>query len=140
MSTAQSVDLREIAVRLNTERQQREIQLEMKVYQQRVPFNHENLLMALSDVLLRAIQRWVTSRKLSMSSKCCVSLHAVELLALPMKRCLVVLPEIPVFTFYPWSTQISRNMLAMMDALSFNLLLAKLQNPAMELKLVITIY
>ena len=135
-----SVELSEIAARLITDNQQHEFQLQMEVYQQRVPDRHENLLMALSDALLRAIQEWMASRKVPLSSKCCVSLHAVESLALPMMRCLAVLINIPVFTFYPWSTQISRNILAMMDALSFNLLLVKLQNPKMGMKLIMTVY
>ena len=52
-----SVELSEIAARLITETRQHEIQLQMDVYQQRVPDKHENLLMALSDALLRAIQQ-----------------------------------------------------------------------------------
>ena len=95
-----------IAVRLNPESQQREIQMKMKVYQQRVPGKQENLLMALSDVLLRAIQQWMMSRKVALSSKCSVSLHAVGSLALSMTRCLAVLSKIPVFTFYPWSLRL----------------------------------
>ena len=134
------VDLSEIAARGIPETRQREFQLQIDVYQQRVPGKQENLLMGLSDALLRAIQQWLANRKVPLNSKCCVALHAVEPLTLPMIGCLAVLFHIPVFWFYPWSAQISKNMLAMMDGLSFNLLLAKLQKPKVGMKLVITIY
>lgn len=133
------VDLSEIAERVIPGKHQSEFQLQIDVYQQRVPGKEENLLMGLSDALLRAIQQWVESRKVPLNSKCCAALHAVEPLTLPMIRCLAVLINIPVFWFYPWSVQLSRNMLAMMDGLSFNLLLAKLQKPKTEMKLVITV-
>lgn len=133
------VDLSEIAERVIPESQQREFQLQVDVYQQRVPGKQENLLMGLSDALLRAIQQWLANRKVPLNSRCCVALHAVEPLTLPMIRCLSVLINIPVFWFYPWSVRLSRNMLAMMDGLSFNLLLAKLQKPKMGMKLVITV-
>lgn len=133
------VDLSEIAERVIPGKQQREIQLQLDVFQQRVPGKEENLLMGLSDALLLAIQHWVENRKVPLNSRCCVTLHAVEPLILPMIRCLSVLINIPVFWFYPWSVRISRNMRAMMDGLSFNLLLAKLQKPKTEMKLVITV-
>ena len=135
-----SVDLTELSNRVvgNNARQQ-EFQLELTVHQHRIPEKHENLLMALSDALLRSVQHWLTSRRLSMKSRCCLTLHAVEPLALPMTKCLAVLTNIPVFAFFPWTVTLSRTTLAMFDALSFNWLLAKLQNPTMEMKLVITV-
>ena len=136
-----SVDLTELADRVigNNDRQQ-EIQLELTVHQHRIPEKDENLLMSMSDALLRAVQHWMTSRKLSMKSRCYLTLHEVEPLTLPMTRCLAVLTNIPVFAFFPWTVSLSRTMLALFDALSFNWLLAKLQKPAMEMKLVITVF
>ena len=135
-----SVDLIELADRVigNNDRQQ-QIQLELTVYQHRIPEKNENLLMALSDGLLRAVQHWMTSRKLSMKSRCYLTLHGVEPLALPMTRCLAVLTDIPVFAFFPWTVSLSRTMLALFDALSFNWLFTKLQKRAIDMKLVITV-
>ena len=135
-----SVELTELADRVvgNNETVQ-EIQLDLTVHQHRVPENNENLLMSLSDGLLRAVQHWVTSRRLSMKTRCYLTLHAVEPIALPFTKCLGVLTNIPVFAFFPWSVSLSRTMLAMFDALSFNWLLAKLQAPANNMKLVITV-
>ena len=133
------MDLTELSNRVvgNNARQQ-EFQLELTVHQHRIPEKHENLLMALSDALLRSVQHWLASRRLSMKSRCYLTLQAVEPLALPMTKCLAVLTNIPVFAFFPWTVTLSRTTLAMFDALSFNWLLAKLQNPTMEMKLVIT--
>ena len=135
-----SVELTEFADRVvgNNETVQ-EIQLDLTVHQHRVPENNENLLMSLSDGLLRAVQHWVTSRRLSMKTRCYLTLHAVEPIALPFTKCLGVLTNIPVFAFFPWTVSLSRTMLAMFDALSFNWLLAKLQAPANNMKLVITV-
>ena len=135
-----SVELTEFADRVvgNNETVQ-EIQLDPTVHQHRVPENNENLLMSLSDGLLRAVQHWVTSRRLSMKTRCYLMLHAVEPIALPLTKCLGVLTNIPVFAFFPWTVSLSRTMLAMFDALSFNWLLAKLQAPANNMKLVITV-
>ena len=116
-----------------------EFQMELMVYQHRIPEKNENLLMALSDGLLRTIQHWVTCQRLSMKSRCYLTLHEVEPIALPMTRCLGVLTNIPVFAFFPWTVSLSRTMLAMFDALSFNWLLAKLQKPVNNIKLVITV-
>ena len=135
-----SVELTEFADRVvgNNETVQ-EIQLDLTVHQHRVPENNENLLMSLSDGLLRAVQHWVTSRRLSMKTRCYLTLHAVEPIALPFTKCLGVLTNIPVFAFFPWTVSLSRTMLAMFDALTFNWLLAKLQAPANNMKLVITV-
>ena len=135
-----SVELTELADRVvgNNDAQQ-EIQLELIVYQHRIPEKNENLLMSLSDGLLRSVQHWVTSRKLSMKTRCYLTLHGVEPLALPMTRCLGVVTNIPVFAFFPWTVSLSGTILAMLDALSFNWLQAKLQKPTMEMKLVITV-
>ena len=54
-------------------------------------------------------------------------------------QCLGVLTNIPVFAFFPWTVSLSRTMLAMFDALSFNWLLAKRLSPINEMKLVITV-
>lgn len=134
------MELTEITARLITETRQHEFQLQMDVCQQRVPDKHENVLMALSDALLRAIQQWIIRKEVVLASKCCISLHVVEPLALPMMKCVAVLINIPVFAFFYASTQLSRKILAMMDAMSFNLLLTKLQNPKMGLKLIVTVY
>ena len=116
-----SVELTEFADRVvgNNETVQ-EIQLDLTVHQHRVPENNENLLMSLSDGLLRAVQHWVTSRRLSMKTRCHLTLYAVEPIALPFTKCLGVLTNIPVFVFFPWTVSLSRTMLAMFDALSFN--------------------
>ena len=129
-----SVELTEIAVRVvrNNDAVE-EIRLDLTVHQHRVPEKNENLLMSLSDGLLRAVQQWVTSRR------CYLTLHAVEPIALPFTKCLGVLTNIPVFAFFPWTVSLSRTMLAMLDWLSFNWLLAKLHTPANNMKLVITV-
>lgn len=114
------VDLAEIDARLIAK--QHEFQLQMNIYQQRKPDKHENVLMALSDAILRAIQDWISYRQVSQASKCCLTLHAVEPLPLPLMKCLAVLLNIPVYAFYPRSVQVTRQIMAMMDALSFNLL------------------
>ena len=93
----------------------------------------------MSDGLLRAVQHWVTCRRLSMKTRCYLTLHAVEPIALPLTKCLGVLTNIPVFAFFPSTVSLSRTMLAMFDALCFNWLLAKLQAPANNMKLVITV-
>ena len=97
-----SVNLTELAERVLGENdKQQEIQFELTVQQHRIPEKHENLLMALSDALLRSVQQWVTSRRLSLKSRCYLALHAVEPLALPMTKCLAVLVNIPTFAFFP---------------------------------------
>ena len=52
--------------------------------------------------------------------KCYLTLQAVEPIALPFTRCVGVLTNIPVFALFPWTTSLSRTMLAMLDWLSFN--------------------
>ena len=116
-----------------------EIQLNLTVHQHRIPEKNENLLMSMNDGLLRAVQHWVTSRRLSMKSRCYLTLQGVESIALPLTRCLGVLTNIPVFAFFPWTVTLSRTMLAMFDALSFYWLLAKLHMPCIDMKLVITV-
>ena len=74
-----------------------EIQLDVAVQQHRVPASDESLLMSMSDALLRALQRWITSHGYSMKTRCFLSLLAVESIALPLTRCLGVLTNIPVF-------------------------------------------
>ena len=135
-----SVELTEFADRVvrNNDAVQ-EIQLALTVHQHRVPENNENPLMSMSDGLLRAVQHWVTSRRLLMKTRCYLTLHAVESIALPLTKYLGVLTNIPVFAFFPWTVSLSRTMLAMFDALSFDWLLAKLQAPANNMKLVITV-
>lgn len=97
-----SVNLTELAERVLGENdKQQEIQFELTVQQHRIPEKHENLLMALSDALIRSVQQWVTSRRLSLKSRCYLALHAVEPLALPMTKCLAVLVNIPTFAFFP---------------------------------------
>ena len=95
--------------------------------------------MSMSDGLLRAVQRWMTSQRYSMKTRCYLTLQAVEPIALPFTRCVGVLTNIPVFAFFPWTTSLSRTMLAMLDWLSFNWLLAKLHAPFNNMKLVITV-
>ena len=136
-----SVALAELTDRVvrNNEAMQEEIQLELTVYQHRIPEKNENLLMSMSDGLLRAVQHWVTNRRLSMKARCYLTLHTVEPIALPITKCLGVLTGIPVFAFFPWTVALSRSMLAMFDWLSYNWLLAKLLSPANTMKLVITV-
>ena len=135
-----SVELTELADRVvrNNDAVQ-EIQLDLTVHQHRIPEINENLLMSMSDGLLRAVQHWVTSRRLSMKTRCYLTLHAVEPIALPITKCLGVLTNIPVFAFFPWTVSLSRTVLAMFDWLSYNWLLAKLISPRNNMKLVITV-
>ena len=135
-----SVELTELVDRVvrNNDAVQ-EIQLDLTVHQHRVPEKNENLLMSMSDGLLRAVQHWVTSRRLSMKTRCYLTLHAVEPIALPITKCLGVLTNIPVFAFFPWTVSLSRTVLAMFDWLSYNWLLAKLISPRNNVKLVITV-
>ena len=132
------VDLIEIEARLIMK--QHEFQLQMNIYQQRKPNKYENLLMVLSDAILRGIQQWMAYRQVSLDSRCCLTLHAVESLPLPLMKCLAVFLNIPVYVFYQTSIQDTRQIQAMMDALSFYLLLARLQNHKLGMKLVVTVY
>ena len=135
-----SVELTELADRVvrNNEAVQ-EFQLDLTVHQHRIPEKNENLLMSMSDGLLRAVQHWVTSRRLSMKTRCYLTLQAVEPIPLPITKCLGVLTSIPVFAFFPWTVSLSRTVLAMFDWLSYNWLLAKLISPRNNMKLVITV-
>lgn len=74
-----------------------------------------------------------------MKTRCYITLQTVEPLALPLTRCLGVLTNIPIFAFFPWTISLSRTILAMLDWLSFNWLLAKLHSPVNKIKLVITV-
>ena len=116
-----------------------EIQLDLTVPQHRAPAWKESLLMSMSDALLRSLQRWITDHGYPMRTLCYVSLQAVEPLILPITRCLGVLTNIPVFTFFPWAVFLSRTLLAMFDWLSYNWLMAQLQTLCMKFKLVITL-
>ena len=136
-----SVELTEFADRVvrNNVAVQEEFQLELTVHQHRIPEKNENLLMSMSDGLLRAVQHWVTSRRFSMKTRCYLTLQAVEPIALPLTKCLGVLTNIPVFAFFPWTVPLSHTMLAMFDWLSYNWLLAKLLSPTNNMKLIITV-
>ena len=136
-----SVELTEFADRVvrNDVAVQEEFQLELTVHQHRIPEKNENLLMSMSDGLLRAVQHWVTSRRFSMKTRCYLTLQAVEPIALPLTKCLGVLTNIPVFAFFPWTVPLSHTMLAMFDWLSYNWLLAKLLSPTNNMKLIITV-
>ena len=116
-----------------------EIQLDLTVQQHRIPAWNESILMSMSDALLRALQRWITSHGYSMKTRCFLSLQAVESIAVMFTRCLGVLTNIPVFAFFPWTVSLSRTFLAMLDWLSYNWLLAKLQSPGIEFKFVIAL-
>ena len=74
-----------------------------------------------------------------MKARCYLTLHAVEPIALPITTSLGALTNIPVFAFFPWTVNLSRTVLAMLDWLSYNWLLAKLQAPTNTIKLVITV-
>ena len=116
-----------------------EIQLDLSIQQLRVAAWHESLLMSMSDALLRALQRWITSHGYPMRSRCYVSLQAVEPLPLPLGRCLGVLTNIPIFALFPWTVTLSRTFLAMLDRLSYKWLMTQIHAPCMEFKLVITL-
>jgi len=116
-----------------------EILLDLCIQQHRVPEWNESLLMSMSDALLWSLQRWITSHGFSMKTRCYVSLQAEEPIALPLTRCLGVLTNIPTFAFFPWTVSLLRTFLAMLDWLSHNWLIAQLQSPYMEFKLVITL-
>ena len=77
-----------------------EIQLVLTAHQHRIPAGNENLLMSMSDALLRAVQRWITSQRYSIKTRCYITLQTVEPLALPLTRCLGVLTNIPIFAFF----------------------------------------
>lgn len=83
-----------------------EIQLDLTVQQHRVPAWNESLLMSMSDALLRALQRWITSHGYSRKTRFFPSLQAVESIALPLTRCLGELTNIPVFAFFPWTVSL----------------------------------
>ena len=116
-----------------------EFQLDLTVWQHRVPAWNGNLLMSLSDALLRGIQRWLTRKKLPMTTRCVLSLHEVEPNPLPLTRCLGVMTNTPVFAFFPWTVTLSQSMLAKLDGLSYNWLLAKFLSPNNSVNLVITV-
>ena len=127
-----SVELTELADRVvgNNDAVE-EVKLDLSIQQQRVPAWNESVLMSMSDALLRSLERWITGHGYPMRTHCYVSLQAVEPLPLPLTRCLGV--------FFPWTVSLSRTLLAMMDWLSYHWLLAQLQTPCMEFKLVITL-
>ena len=95
--------------------------------------------MSMSDALLRSLQRWITDHGYPMRTLCYISLQAVEPLPLPITRCLGVLTNIPVFTFFPWTVSLTKTLLAILDWLSQKWLMIQLQTPCMEFKLVITL-
>ena len=74
-----SVELTELADRMvgNNDAVQ-EFQLDLTMHQPRVSEINENLLMVMSDGLLRAGQHWVTSRRFSMKTRCYLTLQTVE--------------------------------------------------------------
>ena len=135
-----SVELTELADRVvgNNDAVQ-EFQLDLTMHQHRVPEINENLLMSISDSLLRAVQHWVTSRRFSMKTRCYLTLQTVEPIALPITKSLGVLTNIPVFAFFPWTVPLSRTMLARFDWLSYNWLLTKLLSPTNNMELIITV-
>ena len=96
------MELTEFADRVvrNNEAMQEEFQLELTVHQHRIPEKNENLMMSMSDGLLRAVQHWIRNRHLSMKARCYLTLHTVEPIALPITECLGVLTNIPVFAFF----------------------------------------
>ena len=116
-----------------------EIQLDLSIQQLRVAAWSESLLMSMSDALLRSLQPWITSHGYPTRSRCYVSLQAVDPLPLTLTRCLGVLTNIPVFAFFPWTVSLSRTFLALLDWLSYRWLMAQIQAPCMEFKLVITL-
>ena len=65
-----SVDLTEFTDRVvgNNDAVQ-EIQLDLTVHQHRIPEKNENLLMSMSDGLLRTVQHWIRNRRLSIVEK-----------------------------------------------------------------------
>ena len=93
----------------------------------------------MSDASLRALQRWITSHGYSMKTRCYISLQAVESIALPLTNFFGVLTNIPIFAFFPWTVSLSRTILAMLDWLSYNWLMAQLHSPANAFKIVITL-
>lgn len=116
-----------------------EIQLDLTVQHLRFPVWNESVLMSMSDALLRSLHRWITGHAYPIRTHCFVSLQEVEPLILPLTRCLGVLTNIPVFVFFPWTVLLSRTLLAMLDWLSYHWLMAQIQSPCMEFKLVITL-
>ena len=103
-----------------------EIQLDLTVQQHRVPAWNESLLMSMSDALLPSLQRWITNHGYPMRTLCYLSLQAVEPLPLRITRCLGVLTNIPMFTFFPWKVSVTKTLLAMLDWLSQKWLMAQL--------------
>jgi len=74
-----------------------------------------------------------------MTTRCVLSLQEVEPNPLPLTRCLGVMTNTPVFAFFPWTVSLSGTMLAKLDGLSYNWLLAKFLSPSNSVKLVITV-
>ena len=127
-----SVDLTELYDRVvGNNDSVEEIQLDLTVHQHRVPAWNKSLLMSMSDALLRSLQRWISSHGLSMKT--------VEPIELPLTRCLGVLTNIPIFAFFPWTVSLTKTILAMLDWLSYNWLIAQLKLPGSEFQLVITL-
>ena len=89
-----------------------EIQLDATVQQHRVPARNESLLMSMSDALLRSLRRWITDHGYPIRTLCYVSLQAVEPLPLPITRCLGMLTNIPMFTFFPWTVSLTKTLLS----------------------------
>ena len=96
-----SVELTEFADRVGRNNDAvQQIQMDLTVHQHRVPAWNENLLMSLSDDLLRAVQHWVTSRRLSMKTRCYLTLQTVEPISLPLTKCLGVLQIFQCLHFF----------------------------------------
>ena len=122
-----SVELTELADRVvGNNDSVEEIQVDLTVQQHRVSALNESLLMSMSDALLRSLQRWITNHGYPMRTLCYLSLHAVEPLPLRITRCLGVLTNIPMFTFFPWTVSLTKTLLAMLDWLSQKWLIAQL--------------
>jgi len=116
-----------------------EVPLELTMYQHRVPAWNENLLLLLSDALLRAIQHWLTRKNLPLTTRCVLSLQEKETNPLPLTRCLGMMTNTPIMAFFPWTVPLSQTLTAKLDGLSFNWLLAKCLSPSHDVKLVMTV-
>jgi len=132
-----SVELKEGQKRWMTNNE--EVQLDLIVYQHRVPAWNENLLMSLSDALLRGIQGWTRRKNLPMATRCVLSLQEEEPNPLPLRRCLGIIDNTPVFAFFPWTVSLSRTVMAKLDELSYKWLLAKVMAPNNDVKLMVTV-
>ena len=116
-----------------------EIKFNVKVQQLRPPEAHESLLMGMSDTLLQELERLIAERRFPMKSQTWLSLQSVELLPLPLTHYLGTSTNIPLFAYVPWTVSLTKTLLVMLDWLTQKWMMAQLDNPFTEFRLVLTL-